>query len=320
MVKAIACTLSALFCLTGCVDSNEAQDTFAGLVDIGGGRKLYMECEGTGLPVVVLIAGKGGPARVTWRESFLPTDPVVAAPEDLASSGQGDSAERGSAVFQQVSRFARVCSYDRPNTRFTGDDLSTPVAQPHSAVDAVADLHALLRASGEPPPYVIVAHSYGGYLAELYARRYPDSVVGMVMVDAGSGFIRSTSSPDHFTCWDRFHQEPALPQGEGIGPVAATEAILAAPPLRSMPAAVLSAQKGNPPAIDALVRNITGCDVVTHAEWLAAQRLLAAALRTPGHVVYSGHFIQAEQPALVVDAIRQVHDAAQGPGTSFKEG
>ncbi len=36
---------------------------FAGLVDIGGGRKMYLECRGTGSPTVVLVAGAQGFSR-----------------------------------------------------------------------------------------------------------------------------------------------------------------------------------------------------------------------------------------------------------------
>ena len=39
---------------------------FSGLVDIGGGHKIYMECSGKGSPTVVLISGKGNGARDGW--------------------------------------------------------------------------------------------------------------------------------------------------------------------------------------------------------------------------------------------------------------
>ena len=42
--------------------ADAAQGDFGGLVDIGGGRRLYMECRGTGSPVVVLEAGYRGSA------------------------------------------------------------------------------------------------------------------------------------------------------------------------------------------------------------------------------------------------------------------
>ena len=39
-----------------------ANSDFAGLVDIGGGRKMYLECRGTGSPTVVLVSGLKGSA------------------------------------------------------------------------------------------------------------------------------------------------------------------------------------------------------------------------------------------------------------------
>ena len=37
---------------------------FAGLVDIGGGRKMYLECWGEGSPTVVLVSGYGDTGRI----------------------------------------------------------------------------------------------------------------------------------------------------------------------------------------------------------------------------------------------------------------
>src|SRR5438128_1223641 len=38
--------------------------SFAGLVDIGGGRKMYLECRGSGSPTVVLVSGLDSAADV----------------------------------------------------------------------------------------------------------------------------------------------------------------------------------------------------------------------------------------------------------------
>jgi hypothetical protein len=56
------------------------QSDFAGLVDIGAGRRLYLECRGTGSPVVVLEAGYRGSARI-WSEG---TPSVGGAADDGA--------------------------------------------------------------------------------------------------------------------------------------------------------------------------------------------------------------------------------------------
>lgn len=38
----------------------ESEGDFASLVDIGGGREIYLECRGTGSPTVVLVSGFRG--------------------------------------------------------------------------------------------------------------------------------------------------------------------------------------------------------------------------------------------------------------------
>ena len=98
---------------------------FAGLVDIGAGRKMYLECRGTGSPTVVLVAGLKGSAD-DWSLA-APSKPTVLA---------------------EVAKFTRVCAYDRPGTP-VGEkpSRSDPVRQPTTAGDAVADLHALLSAA-----------------------------------------------------------------------------------------------------------------------------------------------------------------------------
>ena len=46
---------------------------FAGLVDIGGGRKMYLECRGTGSPTVVLVAGLKASAE-DWNVATIGAD------------------------------------------------------------------------------------------------------------------------------------------------------------------------------------------------------------------------------------------------------
>ncbi|MGC2410825.1 MAG: hypothetical protein WA441_12720 [Methyloceanibacter sp.] len=67
---------------------------FAGLVEINGGRKLYLECRGTGEPTVILEAGLRNSADI-W---------IV----------QPDASE---AVLPAVAAFTRVCAYGRPAPR-----------------------------------------------------------------------------------------------------------------------------------------------------------------------------------------------------------
>jgi pimeloyl-ACP methyl ester carboxylesterase len=176
-------------------------EDFAGPVDIGGGRKIYMECRGAGLPTVVLISGKGNGAA-DWSKVFDTADPVQNTPLDAVGAGEGRLPESEAAVFPVVSHFTRVCAYDRPGTRIEGTDTSTPVAQPHCVDQDVDDLRVLLAAAGEHAPYILVPHSYGGLVVLLHARLHPEEVAGLVMVDAATDLIRQEASAEELAGWD----------------------------------------------------------------------------------------------------------------------
>ncbi|HEX5703899.1 MAG TPA: alpha/beta hydrolase [Pyrinomonadaceae bacterium] len=120
------------------------------LVDVGGYR-LHLNCTGkTGksVPTVVLIAG-GGDFSFDWG-----------------------------LVQPDVSRFARVCSYDR-----AGIAWSDPGPIPRTMRQEAYELHLLLKAARNKAPFVLVGHSIGGLIARVYAEQYPDEVAGMVLVD-----------------------------------------------------------------------------------------------------------------------------------------
>ena len=78
-----------------------------------------------------------------------------------------------------VAKFARVCSYDR-----AGYGWSSAGPMPRTSGEIARELHALLMASGEKGPYVLVGHSFGGYNVRVYTGKYPAEVAGLVLVDA----------------------------------------------------------------------------------------------------------------------------------------
>lgn len=285
---------------------------FAGLVDIGDGRKIYLECRGTGSPTVVLISGKGNGAA-DWSEILGPSDPAHDADYDAVAWGKGNLHKSGSAVLPMVSRFTRVCAYDRPGVRLDGPDRSTPVAQPHSADRAADDLHRSLTAAGESGPYVLVPHSYGGVVATLFARTWPAEVAGLVMVDAATPLIRQVASPDAVAKWDEVNRRSSPEAPEAIMLIDAFAKIDAAAPLHELPIVVLSSDKPWQPPSAAKPDPAAG---VTFADWQESQKLLAASLNAKFITkTKSGHNIYAYSPQLVIDAIHDVVDAVRAGET-----
>ena len=90
-----------------------AGEDASGLVDIGGGRKMYLECEGAGTPAVVLIAG-GWEAGWIWTYALAPDDPVHSLSYDAFSAGEGKPQKLTTAVYPAVAKLTRVCLY-RPS-------------------------------------------------------------------------------------------------------------------------------------------------------------------------------------------------------------
>src|SRR5881398_201173 len=172
-----------------------ASGDFAGPVEIGKGRKMYLECRGSGSPTVILEAGYRNDAAI-WS---TPLEPGM------------------STVFPQVAKLTRVCAYDRPGTFLDASHLgrSTAVPMPRTARDLVSDLHTLLQTAHVPPPYVIAAHSFGGIFARLYASTYPNEVVGMVVVDALSEKVRSGLTPEQWKLYLNFGFTKSTPGFEG---------------------------------------------------------------------------------------------------------
>ena len=137
------------------IDQRSALPGPGEMVDVGEHR-LHMNCIGQGSPTVVLDAGWGY-TSVEWSGWAQP----------------------------EVAKQTRVCAYDRAGMGWSEPEPGSP-----NATQTTAELHALLRETGEEGPYVLVGHSLGGLYSRVYAERYPEEVAGMVLVDS--------SHPDQF--------------------------------------------------------------------------------------------------------------------------
>ncbi len=292
--------------------ARNARRDFARRIKIRGGRRIYLECRGRGRPTVVLEAGSGNTGRV-WHAH--------------------EPGRR--AILPAVARFTRVCAYDRPGTVWPGGQgqpksvsRSDPVAMPRTVRDIVGDLDALLRKASSiraahlRGPYVMAGHSFGGMVLRLYATTHPRRVAGLVSIDAQSEWFAAALKrllthkqytdaivypppPAGFENYADYEQLTLDASGAEMRQAQADT------PLRRMPLVVLSHSLtdpnpfGFPPDFPIAALN---------RAFNASQNELAALVPGARHVIAakSGHYIQLEQPKLVIDAIRSVVKKARG--------
>ncbi len=246
--------------------------------------RLAMRCRGQGSPTVVLDDGVRGISGA-WVRTQMP---------------------------HKVATFTRVCTYDRfaVGPRFQGPLLT--------AEGLAHDLHALLESLDVDAPYVLVAASFAGFKARLFAHHYPDEVAGMVFLDVAHEDVNSRAlrllppeAPGENKALAELRKEWSDPTWaeEHVDWKASEEQVRAvAGPLGDMPLIVLSAgvQEWPPDFPKDLAERIDQDFIQLHAD-------LARLSSNGTHriVENSGHNIEEDQPEVVFDAISEVVEAVR---------
>ncbi len=132
-------------------------------VDIGG-RTLNLYCSGVGQPAVILERG------APW---LLYTNPKAMYQNGSPRPGYG-----WVSIARELAKTSTTCWYDR-----AGSGWSDVGPYPRDSASQARDLHALLKAAGVPPPYVLAAESSAALDAHVFAGYYPDEVAGFVFID-----------------------------------------------------------------------------------------------------------------------------------------
>ncbi len=242
------------------------------LVDVGGHR-LHIQCAGEGAPAVMLDAGLANDNHA-WEP-----------------------------VEKRVSGFTRVCSYDRAGLGKSDSAAGVPTSQ-----TASDDLHSLLPGAGIAGPVVLVGHSYGGLIVQLYASQHPANVAGVILVDS--------LHPDNLVKVGEIlggQTMASLMQAlqrnsEGVDVAVSLAQVRVAGNLSDIPLTVITAGRSElSQTVDQdLSEQFTG-------SWLESQRDLVRLSSAGVHVIAeeSGHCIQCDQPVLVADVIRRMVEAVR---------
>jgi pimeloyl-ACP methyl ester carboxylesterase len=295
------------------------------LIDVGG-HGLHAICMGSGSPVVLLESGIAA-SSLSW-----------------------------SVVQPQIAKFTRVCAYDR-----AGLAWSDAPSCPRTFDRIVDELAAVLAHVAPRERYILVGHSFGGFVVQAYAARHPEQVAGIVLVDPALEWLTPTPARARLLLGARqLSRVGALLAHVGVvraclalltggapraprtfvkifGPAAARTLERLVGEVRKLPADVHPAVQAHwcqPKCFHAMADHLLTLerDSATIAaivppreipiavissgdqppEMLAAQRRLAASSSHGTHIVAarSAHWIQFDEPELIVDAVRQLTQPA----------
>jgi len=272
--------------LSAChVESNRTIDENVSI----GTHSLHLRCIGAGKPTVVI------------------------------DTGAGDSLDHWRDFQSQVAQFAHVCTYDR-----AGYGSSEPGPMSRHSQRLANELQQLLENAGVHGPYILVGHSLGGLTMQVFADRYPDLVVGLILLDpppllfiTGQAFpelyemlegqalefqniaeaARQSTDPEAQAQADYLEavaSEHIALMGESASQVAAIKSF------GDMPLIVIGAGLPNPGF---------GAEAQAFQQFWIEQNRELAAKSTNGKFILaedSSHYIQEDTPSLVLEAIREM--------------
>ena len=201
-----------------------------------------------------------------------------------------------------------------------GTGTSDPPSATQTFRTQAADLHAALGCIGEPGPYIVVGHSYGGAEAVAFASMFPDEVGGLLLVDATpiTWPADSCAVPDDGSDMAQVFRDicAAYPHPESnperLDVPAAFADIATITSLGALPTIVVTAAARSYPGLDpAEAARLSDAWDQGQQRW--------ASLSTNGHVVPvadTGHHIQLDQPAAVIEQIRHLLDTSTTPAAA----
>lgn len=223
---------------------------------------------GEGLPAVILINGGSGPVE-GWYKVYPP-------------------------LAEEVTVFA----YNR-----FGVGSSDQPASPQHGEAIISSLRQLLQEIALHPPYILVGHSLGGLYANLFARRYPEEIAGVVLLESShpQDLAINEIQPRWIRVINRLLQKfdalsPHKKWNEANFVEETVQQIGQAGPFPAIPLVIVTGGK-KPPMVPEHVYQLRTANQLDFLQLSPQSQHIPA--------TQSGHFPQMSEPDVVLQAVRE---------------
>jgi hypothetical protein len=215
------------------------------------------------------------------------------SPTVIFEAGDDAGIEQWSTVQLQISALTRTCAYDRG-----GIGQSDSVSGCRQLPDLINDLARLLESAKVPGPYVMVSTSGGGYIAAGFAATHRDEIAGMVLIDTMRAFLSAPLGVPPEIVEGTACNNPSNRERRDYLQVEA-DAWNNREEIGDIPVTIITVKYGADAEPEEQI------NVESQQGWLILSP------RATQVVVETGHNVVGEDPALVIEEITKVVEAAR---------
>lgn len=223
-------------------------------------------------------------------------EPVI-----VFESGGGNDSSQWQAIQKSLPYSLRnaLVSYDR-----AGHGESEPSTTAYDIETEVAALHSGLEQLGLADDVILVSHSYGGLLANMYAHQYADTTRHILFIDPNNAHFVTMSDAEEAVTWELNHQ-----RGDSSWESAVK---------RQMLAYVKTIKKSKQILVSPKIKNELSCVVITAGEgwleteeqntrWRLSHEEMAENCSTPLVIATGeGHMLPYDAESLVISEIVKI--------------
>lgn len=212
-------------------------------------------------------------------------------PTVVMDAGYGDHSKAWKNIAPEIAAFTEVVLYDR-----AGLGNSEKSSDPRTSDHMVDELKEMLTSMTIKPPYLLVGHSFGGVNMRLFATKYPDEVSGLILVDSTPEEYKERFLPTMPAEFQKKYKKQFVLEGNYQEFMGSLKLAKETRRQLDIPLIVISAGKK------------AYYSVRSQELWNNMQQELLTISTNSRYIVAenSAHYIQYDEPMIVVDAIRSL--------------